>query len=743
MLEPTAAQIRDEKIYRKLGLTDAEYQQVVEKLGRLPNYVEAGIFGVLWSEHCSYKSSKAHLRKFPTTGPQVLQGPGENAGVVDIGDGLAVAFKMESHNHPSAVEPYQGAATGVGGILRDIFTMGARPIAFLDSLRFGSLEDGRTRYLFEQVVAGIGGYGNCVGIPTVGGEVQFSPTYRGNPLVNAMCVGLLKRDEMVTGTATGVGNPVFVVGARTGRDGIHGATFASAEDPHEKERSAVQVGDPFLGKLLMEACLELIASGAVVGIQDMGAAGLTSSSAEMASRAGGGIEMNLDDVPVRESGMTPYEMMLSESQERMLVVLERGREEVAFEIFRRFGLEVANVGRVTDDGRLRLFFRGEVVADMPVAALVDEAPVYERPVADWNPPVPQFVPTTLAISEAWLKLLAHPSVADKTWVHRQYDTSVRASTVLGPGHDAALVKVPGVNKAVAMATDGNSRYVYLNPRRGGQIAVAEAVRNLAVVGAKPLAITNCLNFGNPEKPEIMRQLSDAIEGMAEACEALGTPVVSGNVSLYNETRGVDIQPTPVVGAIGVMDGIEHRVPSAPRSVVEPTALWVLGREDDSLSGTLYGELVCDGPAGDAPYVNLAEEARLHQLLQQVAGARLVAAAHDVSEGGIAITLTEICIASGIGAEVEVANGADSHGWLFSEAQGRVLVAVTSANEGALVDLAATFNVPARKIGELTGETICVKLQGALLVELPLNELVATYEEAIPSFFVAEQLTATH
>ncbi|WP_206916060.1 phosphoribosylformylglycinamidine synthase subunit PurL [Alicyclobacillus suci] len=743
MLEPTAAQIRDEKIYRKLGLTDAEYQQVVEKLGRLPNYVEAGIFGVLWSEHCSYKSSKAHLRKFPTTGPQVLQGPGENAGVVDIGDGLAVAFKMESHNHPSAVEPYQGAATGVGGILRDIFTMGARPIAFLDSLRFGSLEDGRTRYLFEQVVAGIGGYGNCVGIPTVGGEVQFSPTYRGNPLVNAMCVGLLKRDEMVTGTATGVGNPVFVVGARTGRDGIHGATFASAEDPHEKERSAVQVGDPFLGKLLMEACLELIASGAVVGIQDMGAAGLTSSSAEMASRAGGGIEMNLDDVPVRESGMTPYEMMLSESQERMLVVLERGREEVAFEIFRRFGLEVANVGRVTDDGRLRLFFRGEVVADMPVAALVDEAPVYERPIADWKPPVPQFVPTTLAISEAWMQLLAHPSVADKTWVHRQYDTSVRASTVLGPGHDAALVKVPGVNKAVAMATDGNSRYVYLNPRRGGQIAVAEAVRNLAVVGAKPLAITNCLNFGNPEKPEIMRQLSDAIEGMAEACEALGTPVVSGNVSLYNETRGVDIQPTPVVGAIGVMDGIEHRVPSAPKSVLEPTELWVLGREDDSLSGTLYGELVCGGPVGDAPYVNLAQEARLHQLLQQVAGARLVAAAHDVSEGGIAITLTEICIASGIGAEVEVADGADAHGWLFSEAQGRVLVAVTSANADALARLAATFNVPARKMGELTGETLCVKLQGALLVELPLNELVATYEGAIPSFFVAEQLTATH
>ncbi|WAH41639.1 phosphoribosylformylglycinamidine synthase subunit PurL [Alicyclobacillus fastidiosus] len=742
MLELTATQIRDEKIYRSLGLTDAEYDQVIAKLGRLPNYVEAGIFGVLWSEHCSYKSSKAHLRKFPTTGPQVLQGPGENAGVVDIGDGLAVAFKMESHNHPSAVEPFQGAATGVGGILRDIFTMGARPIAFLNSLRFGPLDDARTRYLFEQVVAGIGGYGNCVGIPTVAGEVQFSPTYHGNPLVNAMCVGLLQSDQIVTGTATGVGNPVFVVGARTGRDGIHGATFASAEDPHEKERSAVQVGDPFLGKLLMEACLELIASGAVVGIQDMGAAGLTSSSAEMASRAGGGIEMVLDDVPVRETEMTPYEMMLSESQERMLVVLERGREEVAFEIFRRYGLEVANVGRVTDDGRLRLLFKGEVVADMPVAALVDEAPVYEREAAPWSPVVAHSIPTDLAIAEAWMKLLAHPSVADKRWVYRQYDTSVRASTVLGPGHDAALVKVPGVDKAVAMATDGNSRYVYLNPRRGGQIAVAEAVRNLATVGAKPLAITNCLNFGNPEKPEIMRQLSDAIEGMAQACEALGTPVVSGNVSLYNETRGVDIQPTPVVGAIGVLDGIGHRVPSAPKVAGEHTSLWLLGREDESLDGTLYGELVCDGPAGDAPYLNLDEEARLHQLLQQLSSQSLLEAAHDVSEGGIAVTLAEICIGSGRGTELSLPADVHAHGWLFSEAQGRVIVAVQAANEQAVQRLAAAAFVPAKRIGVLEGAEIRVRQSGKTLATMSLQALTAAYEEAIPSFFNTLQPTAT-
>ncbi|WP_067622635.1 phosphoribosylformylglycinamidine synthase subunit PurL [Alicyclobacillus acidiphilus] len=742
MREPTPEQIRDEQIYRSLGLTDSEYALVVEKLGRHPNYVEAGIFGVLWSEHCSYKSSKAHLRRFPTNGRQVLQGPGENAGVVDIGDGMAVAFKMESHNHPSAVEPYQGAATGVGGILRDIFTMGARPVAFLDSLRFGPLDDVRTRYLFEQVVAGIGGYGNCVGIPTVGGEVQFSPTYRGNPLVNAMCVGILPADGMMRGTATGVGNPVFVVGARTGRDGIHGATFASAEDPEEKERSAVQVGDPFLGKLLMEACLELIASGAVVGIQDMGAAGLTSSSAEMASRAGGGIEMVLDHVPVREDGMTPYEMMLSESQERMLVVLERGREDIAFEIFRRYGLEVADVGRVTDDGRLRLCWHGEVVADIPVTALVDEAPVYERPIAPWAGPQLEDIPTTLSIRDAWLQLLAHPSVADKRWVYRQYDTMVRAATVEGPGADAALVKVPGLDKAIAMATDGNSRYVALNPKRGGQIAVAEAVRNLATVGAKPLAITNCLNFGNPEKPDVMRQLSDAIDGMAEACLALDTPVVSGNVSLYNESRGVDIQPTPVVGAIGVLEGIQRRIPSTPpKALIEEHwsdwALWILGREDDCLDGTLYGELAVGRPVGDAPYVNLAEERRVHDLLQTLSAKSMVVAAHDVSEGGLAVTVAEMLMGVDAGGEIECADGFNLHGWLFSEAQGRVVVVVDRARAEALGAIAEAAGVPARPLGSLAEhKQIVVKLAGQSVMTLGIAELRQAYEEAIPAAMAA-------
>ncbi|MFD1673659.1 phosphoribosylformylglycinamidine synthase subunit PurL [Alicyclobacillus fodiniaquatilis] len=737
MLEPTAEQIRDERLYRDLGLTETEYALVTEKLGRLPNYVEAGIFGVLWSEHCSYKSSKAHLRRFPTSAPHVLQGPGENAGVVDIGDGLAVAFKMESHNHPSAVEPYQGAATGVGGILRDIFTMGARPIAFLDSLRFGPLDDAHTRYLFEQVVAGIGGYGNCVGIPTVAGEVQFSPTYKGNPLVNAMCVGLLPADKMMRGTASGVGNPVFVVGARTGRDGIHGATFASAEDPHEKERSAVQVGDPFLGKLLMEACLELIASGAVVGIQDMGAAGLTSSSAEMASRAGGGIEMHLDDVPVRETEMTPYEMMLSESQERMLVVMERGREEIAFEIFRRYGLEVADVGKVTDDGRLRLIWHGEVVADMPVAALVDEAPVYEREAGVWEAPSQQAIPTDTPVATAWLDLMAHPSVADKAFVHRQYDTSVRTSTVLGPGYDAALVKVPDVDKAVAMTTDGNSRYVYLNPRKGGEIAVAEAVRNLVTVGARPLAITNCLNFGNPEKPEIMRQLSDAIDGMAAACEVLGAPVVSGNVSLYNETRGVDIQPTPVVGAIGVIDGIGRRIASVPVEVDDQVSLWMLGREDDALDGSLYGEVVCGRPVGDAPYINLAEEAKLHQLMQVLASDGLLLAAHDVSEGGAAVTLAEICMQCARGIAVEVPGGMNLHGWLFSEAQGRIIVAVAPEQAQAFLFAAREAGVPTRQLGRLAGSNMMVAQNGTTHANLSLQELREVFEQAIPNAMMAK------
>jgi phosphoribosylformylglycinamidine synthase len=747
--EPTAQQIQSEALYREMGLTDAEYQLVVEKLGRLPNYVETGLFGVLWSEHCSYKSSRVHLKKFPTSGPQVLQGPGENAGVVDIGDGIGIAFKMESHNHPSAVEPYQGAATGVGGILRDVFTMGARPIAFLNSLRFGDLDDERTKYLFANVVAGIGGYGNCVGIPTVGGEAVFDPTYEKNPLVNAMCVGVLPASKIVKGTASGVGNPVFVVGSRTGRDGIHGATFASAEDPNEKERSAVQVGDPFLGKLLMEACLELMATGNVVGIQDMGAAGLTSSSAEMASRAGGGLELYLDKVPVREEGMTPYEMMLSESQERMLVVMEKGKEHVLHEIFQKWGLEVGEIGRVTDDGMLRLWFHGEVVAEVPVKALVDEAPVYERPVQapavrpgeGVEPPV---VPD---LNQAVRELLSHPTIADKTWIHRQYDTTVRVSTYVGPGSDAAVVLVPGSDKAVALCTDGNGRYVYLNPRKGGAIAVAEAVRNLVVTGAKPLAITDCLNFGNPEKPEVMYQFSEATTGMSEACAALGTPVVSGNVSLYNESAGEDIHPTPIIGAVGVIDDVRYVTPNAFQQ--SGSSVILVGRQNTSLDGSLLWQLHAGRPAGDAPHFDAEEERKMHALVYHLIRKHLIRSAHDVSDGGLAVTLAEMCVQGEMGATIQAdstlvaGTEANPAGWLFSEAQGRVVIEVADSDVTAVLAAAEEFGVQAAVLGLTGGSSLQVSCGEALWVSIPVKELEDAYRNGLVRALESDKAGAIH
>ena len=743
--DPTPNQIQSEKLYRQLGLTDAEYDRVVERMGRLPNYVEAGLFGVLWSEHCSYKSSKAHLRKFPTTGPQVLQGPGENAGVVDIGDGIGIAFKMESHNHPSAVEPYQGAATGVGGILRDVFTMGARPIAFLNSLRFGDLDDAHTRYLFSNVVAGIGGYGNCVGIPTVGGEAVFDPSYQYNPLVNAMCVGVLPAENIVKGVASGVGNPVFVVGSRTGRDGIHGATFASAEDPNEKERSAVQVGDPFLGKLLMEACLELMATGAVVGIQDMGAAGLTSSSAEMASRAGGGLELDLDHVPVRETGMTPYEMMLSESQERMLVVMEKGKEQVAFDILKKWGLEIGEIGRVTDDGMLRLRFGVEVVAEVPVEALVDEAPVYERPVISLyqQPGLNVAVPAVEEEpADALLRLLAHPTIADKRWIYQQYDTSVRASTYVGPGSDSAIVLVPGTKKAVSLVTDGNGRYVYLNPRRGGAIAVAEAARNIVCSGGKPLGITDCLNFGNPEKPAVMYQLAEAIEGMSEACLALDAPVVSGNVSLYNESQGTDIFPTPVVGAVGVIEDLRYVTPNSFRQTGSTVIL--LGEMDPSLDGSLYLEMLAGQAAGDAPRFELSEEKKLQDVLYRLIRQHAIRSAHDVSDGGIAVALAEMCIGGEMGARVRlpaaslslqgstVNEPAFRAGVLFSEAQSRVLIEVGTDDAARVLEFAQTRGLPAMEIGVTGGQELTVEVSnGDSWLTLPVQTIEAAYKQALP------------
>jgi phosphoribosylformylglycinamidine synthase II len=735
LAEPTAEQIRDNQIYRQMGLTDSEYERVVARLGRLPNYVETGLFGVLWSEHCSYKSSRRYLKQFPTSGPQVLQGPGENAGVVDIGDGIGIAFKMESHNHPSAIEPYQGAATGVGGILRDIFTMGARPIAFLNSLRFGSLEDAHTRYLFGNVVAGIGGYGNCVGIPTVGGEAVFDDVYRDNPLVNAMCVGVLPADKIVKGTASGVGNPVFVVGSRTGRDGIHGATFASAEDPHEKERSAVQVGDPFLGKLLMEACLELIETGAVVGIQDMGAAGLTSSSAEMASRAGGGIELFLDKVPVRESGMTPYEMMLSESQERMLVVMEKGKEQLAFDILAKWGLQIGEIGRVTDDGMLRLWFHGEQVAEVPVKLLVDDAPVYDRPVTAPQEAPAKHVPLPNAdvnLKDALLGLLAHPSIADKRWIYRQYDTTVKAATRVGPGSDAAVVHVPGTDRAVALACDGNGRYVYLNPRKGGAIAVAEAARNIVCTGGTPLAITNCLNFGNPEKPEIMYQFAEATAGMSEACLALNTPVVSGNVSLYNESRGKDIFPTPVIGAVGVVEDERYVTPSSFQQT--GSAVILVGPDDDALDGSLFWQQQAGQAAGDAPRFDLDEEVRVQRFVHTLIRKRLVRSAHDVSEGGLAVALAEMCIDGGMGLQVEVAEARDdaNHrlGWLFSEAQSRVCLEVRAEDVERVLEEAKALGVPAAVLGVTGGFTLTVRDGRGTWLEVSVSELKDVYRKTL-------------
>lgn len=751
--DPTAEQIQDQQLYRQLGLTDGEYESVVKRLGRLPNYVEAGLFGVLWSEHCSYKSSRKYLKTFPTTGPQVLQGPGENAGVVDIGDGIGIAFKMESHNHPSAVEPYQGAATGVGGILRDVFTMGARPIAFLDSLRFGPLDDAHTRYLFSHVVSGIGGYGNCVGIPTVGGEAVFDESYRYNPLVNAMCVGMLPADGIVKGIASGVGNPVFVVGSRTGRDGIHGATFASAEDPNEKERSAVQVGDPFLGKLLMEACLELMKTGAVVGIQDMGAAGLTSSSAEMASRAGGGIELYLDKVPVREEGMTPYEMMLSESQERMLVVMEKGKEQVAFDILDKWGLQIGEIGRVTDDGMLRLYFHDEVVADVPVVALVDEAPVYDRPVA---PPTEAYLAEQrLAVEdlqrwlgksqprELLLNLLAHPTIADKRWIYRQYDTMVRASTVVGPGSDAAVIHVPGTHRAVALSTDGNGRYVRLNPRIGGAIAVAEAARNIVCSGGKPLAITNCLNFGNPEKPHIMHQFAEAVAGMSEACLALDTPVVSGNVSLYNESRGEDIHPTPVIGMVGVVEDATKVTRSG--FVSSASTIILLGQQDAKLDGSLLVQMLAGRPLGDAPSFDLTAETAVQALTRTLIQDGLIRSAHDISDGGLAVALAEMCIDGGMGAIVGLpitanVDSVEKVGWLFSEGQGRILLEVDSSHTAAVLEAAAAADVPSLVLGVTGGNQLEIGAGDAPgttemedWIRIALDEVTTAHTRAIPDW----------
>jgi len=713
------------------GLSPAEYGVIVQRLGREPLDVELGVFSVMWSEHCSYKSSKIHLSKFPTTGPRVICGPGENAGVIDIGDGMACVFKMESHNHPSFIEPYQGAATGVGGIMRDVFTMGARPVALLNALRFGDPSHPKTRRLVGGVVSGIGGYGNCVGVPTVAGETNFHRGYDGNILVNAMCVGLADADKIFYSAAPSAGLPVVYFGSKTGRDGIHGATMASAEfdDASDEKRPTVQVGDPFAEKLLIEATLELMASGAVAAIQDMGAAGLTSSSVEMAGKGGVGVELDLDAVPQREAGMSAYEMMLSESQERMLAILKPGREADGERIFAKWGLDAATIGRTTDTGRLVLKHKGETVCDVPLAPLFDDAPLYDRP---WTAPAPQprLDPATIPAPDDWeaaiLTLMASPDMASKRWLWEQYDRHVMADTLedSATGADAGIVRVHGTRKALAMTSDVTPRYVQADPYEGGKQAVAEAWRNLTAVGADPIAITDNLNFGNPERPEIMGQIVRAIEGMAEACRALDFPVVSGNVSLYNETNGAAIPPTPTVGAVGLIADYGRRADFS--SMKAGDALVLVGDTRGELGQSMYLRECLGREDGAPPPVDLAAERRNGDFVRNLIQSGQVSAAHDLSDGGLVAGLAEMALASGVGAQL-LAQEALPQAWLFGEDQGRYLVA-TPAGSGLLAAAEAS-GVPARVIGEAGGDV----LARPGLFSLDLDKLRAAHEGWMPRF----------
>jgi len=713
------------------GLTTEEYARVQKILGRDPNITELGIFSVMWSEHCSYKSSKAHLKRLPTRGPQVVQGPGENAGVVDIGDGLCAAFKIESHNHPSYVEPFQGAATGVGGILRDIFTMGAYPIAVLDSLRFGEITASagtdpataaRNRRILDGIISGIAHYGNCFGVPTVGGEVQFEPCYSQNPLVNALALGIVKKEELFFARARGVGNPVIYVGAKTGRDGIHGASLlASAEftEESQQKRPNVQVGDPFLEKLLLEACLEAMHTGAVVAIQDMGAAGLTCSTCEMASRGSTGIEIDLARVPQRETAMTPYEIMLSESQERMLLVAEHGREREVLGVFAKWGLDAVVVGQVTAGGLLRVLDHGKLVAEIPAHPLAEEGPVYKRPLA---PPPPRkderlflFSAPRADLTPNFLRLLASPAIASKRWIFEQYDTMIRTNTLVGPGAgDAAVLRIKesaGGKRALALSTDGNGRWCYLNPRGGAMHAVAEAARNVACTGARPIAATNCLNFGNPEKPEVMWQFSEVVDGIAEACAALGTPITGGNVSFYNETLGKSIYPTPVLGMLGVLEDASRALGMAFRA--EGDAIVLLdGRNEvkavneveevKELSSSEYAKVVAGIVAGAPPAMDITAERRLIECLAALAAEGAIRSAHDVSDGGLATALAECCFASqGLSARVTLAACEPAEAALFGERGARAVVSVAQGSIARVLAIARQYHVAAQEIGQVT------------------------------------------
>lgn len=714
-------------LWRTLGLTDLEYEQIVSGLSREPNFTELAMFSVMWSEHCAYKNSKPLLKMMPSKGQRVIQGPGENAGVLDIGDGLALVMKIESHNHPSAVEPYQGAATGVGGIVRDIFAMGARPVVLMDSLRFGSLGEGRTNYLFEQVVAGISDYGNCIGVPTVGGEIYFQDCYQKSPLVNALCAGIVEQDKMQTGKASGVGSPVLIVGATTGRDGIGGASFASQElgEDAEEKLPSVQVGDPFMEKLLIEACLEAYETGFVVAVQDMGAAGITSSASEMAARGGVGMELNLDCVPLRAEGMAAHEILISESQERMLLVVEKGKEDQIKQIMEKWGLHTAIMGRVTDDGWLRVCYHGEVVAQLPAQLLAEGAPQYIREgiPSEHLKDIQDLDVTALQppadLECTLLELLKSPNIASKAWVFEQYDHMVRTDTVIKPGMDAAVVRIKGKKQALAFTTDCNSTYCYLDPYEGAKAAVAEAARNLSMVSAEPIGITDCLNFGNPEDPAVYWQMQRCIEGIRDACQVLNIPVISGNVSLYNETELGPIYPTPVIGCAGLVDDVSRLCTMGFKD--DGDLVLVLGEDKGELGGSEYLQMQYGLARGKPPVIDLEREKALQELVRELIRAGLLKSAHDISEGGLAIALVECALCGERGVEVDLTTSQRPDIALFSESQGRAVVSISSNNLDAVLTAAEKYGVPATVLGTVGGESLLIRVNGEEVADVPLSQ----------------------
>jgi phosphoribosylformylglycinamidine synthase subunit PurL len=760
------------------GITPEEYERIKAALGREPSLTELGIFSVMWSEHCSYKSSRVHLKRLPTRSKLVVQGPGENAGIIDIGDGWACAFKIESHNHPSFIEPFQGAATGVGGILRDIFTMGARPLAVMDSLRFGPITRSlpsakpdaaapsanpsgksagpdqatvhRNHSILEGVVSGIASYGNCFGVPNLGGETKFEPCYSQNPLVNAFALGLVRRDQIFYAKAAGEGNPVIYVGAKTGRDGIHGATMASEEfsQGSEQKRPNVQVGDPFLEKLLLEACLEAMHTGAVVGIQDMGAAGLTCSTCEMGGRGGVGIEIELDRVPQRETGMNAYEIMLSESQERMLLVAESGREQEVLDVFEKWGLDAVIVGKVTSGNRLRVLEHGKLVADIPNPALTDDAPLYHRPLEPWSAPVSRARPGHVRWSSGDLtgsltRLLAAPNICSKRWIFEQYDSMVQSNTVEGPGADAGLMRIKGSQRALAMALDGNGRWCWLDPRLGAMHAVAEAARNVSCTGAKPVAATNCLNFGNPEKPPIMWQFSQVVDGLSEACTALETPITGGNVSLYNETLGEGIYPTPVVGVVGILEDVARAMTFHFRAAGRDVLLLSSGPQADSsrteaeFGSSEYAKEVLGEIWGVPPALDLKQEAALQACLRELAGEQAIESAHDCSEGGLAVALAEASFIKPqpagphVGAEIDLnSNGLFAEGLLFGEAAGRVVISCDPKKAGNIQKIAVKWGIQADRVGRTVPEKLVIRIDGTQAVSVNVSDLRQAWDTAL-------------